>query len=245
MNIAIISGASSGIGLEISKELDKLSLDELWLISSNKDKLLSASEGLTTKTRILPLDLSNEQYISELSLLLKNENPNVKYLVCSAGVGFNGAFEELTNENIAKMIDINVRALTSLTHTVLPYVSMGGRIIEIASSAGFMPQPYFSVYSATKSYVISFSRALRAELKKKKIYVTAVCPGPVETPFFSGLDNVKEYKKKYAISPQRVAKGALKASKRKKSLYIPTFSMKMVHLASKIVPNSLILKFYK
>lgn len=245
MNIAIISGASSGIGLEIVKELDKLCLDELWLISSSKDKLLLASENLTTKARILPLDLSNEQYISELSLLLKNENPSVKYLVCSAGVGFNGAFEELTNENISKMIDVNVRALTSFTHTVLPFVTSDGRIIEIASSAGFMPQPYFSVYSATKSYVISFSRALRAELKKKKIYVTAVCPGPVKTPFFTGLENVKEYKKKYAISPQRVAKGALKASKRKKALYIPTFSMKMVRLASKIIPTSLMLKFYK
>ena len=245
MNIAIISGASSGIGLEIAKELDKLSLDELWLISSNKDKLFSASKNLSTKARILPFDLSNEAYIYSLTSLLKDINPSVKFLVCSAGVGFNGAFEELTCENIAKMIDINVRALTSLTHTVLPNVSKDGRIIEIASSAGFMPQPYFSVYSATKSYVISFSRALRAELKKKKIYVTAVCPGPVETPFFTGLDNVKEYKKKYAISPQKVAKGAIKASKRKKALFVPTFSMKMVRLASKIIPTSMMLKFYK
>jgi short-subunit dehydrogenase len=128
---------------------------------------------------------------------------------------------------------------------VLPYVNEGGKIIEIASSAGFMPQPGFSVYAATKSYVISFSRALRQELKAKKISVTAVCPGPVDTPFFSGLENVKEYKKKYAISPQKVAIGALKASKRNKALFVPTFSMKMVHLASKIVPTSIILKFYK
>jgi short-subunit dehydrogenase len=83
MNIAIISGASSGIGLEIVKELDKLCLDELWLISSSKDKLLLASENLTTKARILPLDLSNDEYISTLSKLLTDEKPSVKFLVCS------------------------------------------------------------------------------------------------------------------------------------------------------------------
>ena len=108
-----------------------------------------------------------------------------------------------------------------------------------------MPQPSFAVYSATKSYVISFSRALREELKKKKIAVTAVCPGPVDTPFFSGLENVKEYKKKYAITPQKVAKKAMKASRKNKALSIPTFSMKMVQLSSKIIPLSLIMKFYK
>ena len=245
MNVAIISGASSGIGLEISKLLDGYGLDEIWLVSSNYDKLLGASELLSTKTRIFAFDLSNNEYISIFKAELDKEKPNVKFLVCSAGVGYNGEFEKLDRTQIAKMVNINVRALTVLTHLSLPYINKNGRIIEIASSAGFMPQPYFSVYSATKSYVLSFSRALRTELKKKKIYVTAVCPGPVDTPFFSGLENVKEYKKKYAISPYKVAKGALNAAKRKQSKCVPTFSMKMVQLASKIVPTSLILKFYK
>lgn len=245
MDISIISGASSGIGLEISKEIDKLSLDEIWLISSSADKLARASEGFNTKVRIFALDLSNNYSFDVIDDALKSSNPNVKYLVCSAGVGYNGNFEELNCSQISKMTEINVTALTKLTSLVLPYVNEGGKIIEIASSAGFMPQPGFSVYAATKSYVISFSRALRQELKAKKISVTAVCPGPVDTPFFSGLENVKEYKKKYAISPQKVAIGALKASKRNKALFVPTFSMKMVHLASKIVPTSFILKFYK
>ncbi len=245
MNISIISGASSGIGLEIAKELDKLMLDEIWLVSSSEKKLLDASKQLNTKARIFPLDLSNDNSFVELSTALSDVKPTIKYLVCSAGVGYNGDFEELNLTEISKMVDINVRALTTLTSIALPYMQRDSRIIEIASSAGFMPQPSFSVYSATKSYVISFSRALRQELKSRKIYVTAVCPGPVDTPFFSGLENVKEYKKKYAISPSKVAKGALKASKRKNSLYVPTFSMKMVHLASKIVPISLILRFYK
>lgn len=245
MNIAVISGASSGIGYEIARELDKLSLDELWLVSSSKEKLLNTSAILNTKSRIFALDLSQNESFNVISSKLKEENPCIKYLVCSAGVGYNGNFESLSLEQISKMIDINAISLTQLTKLCLPYTSSGSRIIEIASSAGFMPQPYFSVYSATKSYVITFSRALREDLKKQKVYVTAVCPGPVDTPFFSGLENVKEYKKKYAISPSKVAKGAIKASIRKKALYVPTFSMKMVHLASKFIPTSIIMKFYK
>ena len=108
-----------------------------------------------------------------------------------------------------------------------------------------MPQPYFAVYAASKAYVISLSRAIGYELKKNKISVTAVCPGPVNTSFFSSLENVKEYKKKYLITPQRVAIGSLKAAKKRKKIYTPTLSMKLVHLASKLLPTSLALKFYK
>ncbi len=245
MNIAVISGASSGIGYCLSKELDKLSLDELWLISSSEDKLSRLRQELTTKSRIFALDLSKSSSFDIISDALSQSNPNIKYLICSAGIGYNGNFESISREQIAKMIDINVRALTEITTIALPYIKEGGKIIEIASSAGFMPQPSFAVYAATKSYVISFSRALRQELKKQKISVTAVCPGPVNTPFFSGLKNVKEYKKKYAISPELVAKKTMKASKKRKALCIPKLSMKMVHLASKLIPTSIIMKFYK
>lgn len=245
MNIAIISGASSGIGLEIAKEIDLLNLDEIWLISSNEQKLTKASDLLNTKTRIFALDLAKNDALDTICKTLSSEKPNIKYLVCSAGVGYNGDFDTLNLNQISNMSDINVRALTHLTACALPYIKEGGKIIEIASSAGFMPQPSFAVYAATKAYVISFSRGLRHELLKKKIGVTAVCPGPVDTPFFSGLENVKEYKKKYAVSPEIVAKKAMIAAKKNKSLCIPTFSMKMVHLASKIVPISIIMKFYK
>lgn len=245
MNIAIISGASSGIGYALTKELDSLGYDELWLIASNEEKLLRVSTHIKTKSRIFAINLSKPGSLDTVSYALKEELPNVMHLICSAGVGYNGNFESITREMASKMIDVNVRALTELTTIALPYVHSGAKILQIASSAGFMPQPSFDVYSATKSYVISFSRALRQELKKKKISVTAVCPGPVDTPFFSGLENVKEYKKKYAISPKKVAKKAIKASKKNKALSVPTFSMKMVQLASKIVPMSIIMKFYR
>lgn len=245
MDIAIISGASSGIGYCLAKEIDKLSFDEIWLISSSEAKLNRASQELNKKSRIFALDLSKKDSLKPFVSALDEEKPNVKLLICSAGVGYNGNFEDISQDEADKMIDINTRALTELTTITLPYINKGGKIIEIASSAGFMPQPSFAVYSATKSYVISFSRALRYELKPQKISVTAVCPGPVNTPFFSGLENVKEYKKKYAVSPELVAKNALKASKKGKFLCVPTFTMKMVLLASKFVPLSIIMKFYK
>lgn len=245
MNIGIVSGASSGIGLEITRLLDKEGLDELWLIALSEDELYHACKDFTTKTRFFGVDLSKNDALDVFCAKLNEEKPSVSYLVCSAGVGFNGNLADLTPNQISKMTDINVRALTSLTYLALPYICEGGKIIEIASGSGFMPQPGFSVYAASKAYVISLSRAIRQELKGRKISVTAVCPGPVQTPFFSGLENVKDYKRKFAITPERVASHAVKCAKRKKAISTPTFSMKMVHLASKVVPTSIFLKFYK
>lgn len=245
MNIAIISGASSGIGYEITKLLDKEELDELWLIALSEDELKEASKILIKPVRLFALDLSKNNALDGLCEQLNEIKPNIKYLVCSAGVGFNGNLADLTPSQISKTVDINVRALTSLTYFALPYIENGGKIIEIASGSGFMPQPGFSVYAASKAYVISLSRAIRQELKGRKISVTAVCPGPVQTPFFSGLENVKDYKRKFAITPERVAFHAIKCAKKRKAISTPTFSMKMVRLASKIFPTSLMMKFYK
>ncbi|MBQ4510820.1 MAG: SDR family NAD(P)-dependent oxidoreductase [Clostridia bacterium] len=245
MKIAIISGASSGIGLELAKLLDNDSLDELWLIARNTDKLSKLNTELKTEVRLLTLDLLNEKSFDEIKDLLNQLKPEIKYLICSAGVGFNGSLESLTEKQISQTIALNCSSLSILNRISLNYLTEGSRIINISSGAAFTPQPYFSVYAASKAYVNSFSRAIGQELKSRKIYVTAVCPGPVDTPFFSSLDGVKEYKKKFLILPNKVAIGALKASQRKKKIYTPTISMKLVHLASKLMPTSLILKFYK
>lgn len=245
MRIAVISGASSGIGLEFAKELDKMSFDELWLIAKDDGLLDNIKHILNTKTKLIPIDLSNSESFNEIKKLYEEESPEIEYLVCSAGVGFNGAFENITQKQIDLTVSINCTALSLLNSISLPFLTRGAKIINIASGSGFMPQPYFAVYAASKAYVISLSRALNYELKKNKISVTAVCPGPVNTSFFSSLENVKEYKKKFLITPQKVAIGALKTAGKRKTIYTPTFSMKLVHLASKILPTSLALKFYK
>ena len=245
MKIAVVFGASSGIGRAIAEEIDLLKSDEIWLIARNEEKLRSVASSLLAKSKIIPLDFNDFASFEVLKNLYEKENPDIRFLVCSAGVGYCGSVADIDEKKAASMININCLALTLLTKISLPYMKKGSKIIEIASGAGFLPQPYFSVYAATKSYVISFSRALGTELKKDGISVTAVCPGPVDTDFFSSLENVKEYKKKFLISPKKVAKSAMRCAKRGKAICTPTFSMKIAHLAAKIIPTSLILSFYK
>jgi len=240
VNIAIVSGGSRGIGYAICRELDKIGLDELWLISRTEPN----KADFKTKTKHFPLDISTPSFTETVKAALSEGEYTVKYLVCSAGVGYMGKVEDLSEESIEKMIALNCTALSILTRACIPYIKEGGKIIEIASGAGFLPQPGFSVYAATKSYVISFSRALQRELKPKKINVTCVCPGPVDTEFFKELDP-PEYKKKYVISAEKVAKKALLASEKRKVICSPSFSIKLVHLVSKLLPTSFILKFYK
>lgn len=240
MNIGVISGASRGIGYAIAKELDNKGLDQLWVISRNQGDF----EGFKTEIRHFPLDMTDSSFVEVIKSTLHEGEYKIKYLVCSAGVGYMGKVEDNTSEQISKMISLNCTALSLLTSVCVPYMDTNCSVIQIASGAGFIPQPNFAIYAATKSYVISFSRALRKELKDRKIHVTAVCPGPVETEFFASL-GAPEYKKKYLISAEKVAKKAIKAARKNKAICAPTFSMKAVHLASKILPTSLLLKFYK
>lgn len=244
MDIAIISGASSGIGKSFAKLLDKYNLDEIWLLGRSEARLKDLQNELSTKARCFALDLQSEESFSLLKSEI-NSDIRIEYLICSAGVGYNGEFSSVSLEECCAMTDTNCKALTLLNRLALPHIKKGGKIINVSSGACFLPQPGFSVYAASKSYVTSFSRALREETKGMGISVTALCPGPVDTAFFSGLKDVKEYKKKYLVSADLVASKALKAVQRNKAICTPTFSMKLAHLASKIVPVSLIMKFYK
>jgi len=240
MNIAIISGASRGIGRAIAMELDKEGLDELWFICRSYED----NGDFRTPVKHLSCDLSSPLFTQAITNELNKGEYKIRYLVCSAGVGYMGKLDELSENEIENTVSLNCLALSLLTKICIPYIAKGGKILEIASGAGFLPQPSFSAYAASKSYVISLSRALRNELKPRKIGVTAVCPGPVDTDFFKEL-NPPDYKKKYAIPAIKVAKKSIKCAKKNKAICSPSLSIKLVHLASKLLPTSLILKFYK
>ena len=198
MNIIIITGASSGMGVEFALQLDNVftyTIDEIWMIARRKEAMLEVAESMMNTTRILDMDVTKPEDMERLKKLLAKEKPTVRMLVNCAGYGVMGEFSKLNVQEELGMIDVNCKALTQMTYMCMPYMRENSRIIQLASSAAFMPQPGFAVYAASKAYVNSFSRALAEELRKKKIYVTSVCPGPVDTPFFSGLENVKEYKK--------------------------------------------------
>ena len=142
----------------------------------------------------------------------------------------------------SEMVRLNCEALTNMTLLCAPYLSQGSRILQIASAAAFAPQPQFAVYAATKSYVLSFSRALGAEWKKKGIYVTAVCPGPVDTEFFERCGQPENPLKKMTMAKApNVVKQALLDARRKKAVSIFGFWMRALYILVRIVPVSWIL----
>jgi short-subunit dehydrogenase len=182
MGVAIITGASSGIGREFAIQLDKReSVDELWLIGRDADRLNETAARLSKSSRIFAINLSDGPQLKIVGDEFKKNN--VEFLVNSAGFGLNGDFTELNMENQLDMIDLNCRAIVDLTHRVLPFIKKGGAVINISSIAGFSPLGAFAIYGATKSFLNSFSIALTAELKVEGMRVLTVTPGSVDTNF--------------------------------------------------------------
>lgn len=185
MNIAIVTGASSGLGWEYAKQLAPRSeVDEVWLVARRKERMEELADSLMgAEGRVFALDLCDPSQLGELFAALEREKPTISWLVNNAGYGKMGRFREIDVGAHLGMVDLNIRALTEITQRSLPYCTRGTRIIQVASSAGFSPLANFAVYAATKAYVLNFSNALAAELAQDDIVVTAVCPGPVATEF--------------------------------------------------------------
>jgi short-subunit dehydrogenase len=243
---ALITGASSGIGRDMAKVLSGMGY-ELVLVARREDRLKELQGELKTNSSIICLDVSSYEACLKLYEQVKNEDIDV--VINNAGFGIFGRFLDIDLDKELNMIDVNIKAVNILTKLFLRDFKKKnkGYILNVASSAAFLPGPLLSSYYATKAYVLRLTEAIYEELRREKsnVYVGVLCPGPVDTDFFSGLENVKEYKKKHVISAKKVAEGALKASIRRKKVYTPTFSMKMVHFASKIFPTNWILRFYK
>lgn len=249
MKIAIVTGASSGLGREFVKAISKKyhMLDEIWVIARRKERLIVLQNKVKTKLVPIEMDLSDLDELDRLKVLLKKENPNVLFLFNCAGYGKIGKFYDIPYEEEIGMIQLNCVSLTAITYAVLPYMKKKSRIIQLASAAAFLPQPNFAVYAATKSYVLSFSRALKRELKERKISVTAVCPGPVKTEFFQIAEEtgkISLYKMLVMADATKVVNKAIKDSAMGKSVSIYGATMKGLHILSKIIPHELILKFF-
>lgn len=187
MKIAVITGASSGIGREFAVQIARKygKLDEIWLVARRKDLMQELEKHLRVPVRIFAMDLADDTDLHQFKEYLEEYNPDIKLLVNCAGFGKIGRIDSQDVIEQGNMIDVNCRALTIFTGLCLPYISTHSRIINIASAAAFSPQPNFAVYAATKAYVLSYSRALNVELKDRQITVTCVCPGPVDTEFFN------------------------------------------------------------
>lgn len=249
MKIAVVTGASSGIGrefaLQISRKYGKL--DEIWLIARRKDLMQDLEKHLRVPVRIFAMDLTDDGDMNQFKEYLEELRPDIKLLVNSAGMGKIGRIDSQDVIDQADMVDLNCRALTIFTGLCLPYISTHSRIINMASAAAFSPQPNFAVYAATKAYVLSYSRALNVELKERKITVTTVCPGPVDTEFFvvAGDSEGKSFKKNLRVPADKVVTQAIKDAALGNELSIYGTIMKMAKGATKVLPQKAIMSIFK
>ena len=246
MKIAVITGASSGMGKAFTKQIAKkyIELDELWVIARKKETLEELKKDIS-KLRILPMDLTDRQAFNEFHELLKRENPSIQILVESAGTGIQKKVEDTAVDKLCQMTELNCTALTAFIGLCLPYCKKGSRILCLASGAAFVPQPGFAVYAASKAYVLSFARALGVE-QRGRVVVTAVCPGPVDTPFLEkmgGKENMPFYKKPFIANAEAVVEKALKDSERGREISVYGFSMKALRVLCKIIPRKVIMYF--
>ena len=185
MRIAIVTGASSGMGREFVKQVSKKEkFDEIWVIARRKEALERLKKEVKAKIRPITLDLQNPESFETYKKLLAEEKPEVALLANIAGYGKFGKYDEISLEDCLGMIDLNCKALVAMSQLTIPYMKRGSKILQLDSLSAFQPVPYLNVYGSSKSFVLSYSRALNRELKTKGIRVMSVNPGWVKTEFF-------------------------------------------------------------
>ncbi len=224
----LITGASSGIGLELAREFARRG-HPLILIAPVDSELETVAENIESEFGVsvdfFARDLTEEGAVEDIVDQLDNDNIEVEILVNNAGFGQRGKFWEVPIEILVNMLRLNSEVVMRLTHAFLPkFVERGhGRILNTASVAGFEAGPTMAVYHATKAFVLSLSEALAVELKDTGVNLTALCPGPVDTDFFPKAEMVetKAFQKANLMAPQEVAKAGVDALFAGDSLIIP------------------------
>lgn len=222
MTIAIITGASSGIGRELAVAIDRAyTFDEIWLIARREETLKELGKSFRNPVRTLKLDLLQREDYDVYRKLLAEEKPTIGLLVNSAGSGTFGPFEGCDLDSLINSTDLNATALMAVCHISLPYMTDGSGIVNVGSNSSWQPVPYQAVYGASKAYVLSFSRALGRELRSQGIHVMCVCPGWIKTEFQAkaGHDDYIKYVDHW-YEASEVAAQALKDYKKKKKVSI-------------------------
>lgn len=247
MNIAVITGASSGIGREFVFSIDKrFQLDEIWVIARREDNLIKLQENCSNKIRPICMDLMNiEQSINTYSNLLESEKPEIKILVNAAGMGVFGPFKDKDLNSLLNSAKLNSLALTAMCHLSIPYMKNGSSIINMGSNSSWQPVPYQAIYGASKSYVLNFSRALGRELKKEGIHVMCVCPGWIKTEFQKHAHH-DEYIKYVDIwyEPEQVTEQAMEDLSKKKIVSILGYPVRRQVRLVKFLPVNLVMNIW-
>ena len=250
MKTAILTGASSGLGVEYIKALVSNGFDSIWIIARREERLTELKSNFPDKNIVpLPLDITSADDMKKLQAKLEKEKPAVAMLINNAGKGLLSEFITADAVALGESVELNCKALTLVTRAVLPYMNSGSSILNVSSIASFAPTARMSVYCATKSYVTAFSRALREELKKRNINVTAVCPGPMQTEFLpvAKIEKGKSgaFDRLPYCNPETVAMKSVKAALNGKAVYTPTAFYKLYRILAKILPHAIVIKMAK
>ncbi len=246
MKISVVTGASSGMGRDFVRMIDKIeTCDQIWVIARRADRL-SEIKSQTGKDIVpIELDLSKEESFEIYARMLKDADADVVALVNAAGFGKFGKFEDIPLCEQMNMIDLNCKALMAMTYITLEHMKEGSHVYQLGSLSSFQPVPYIATYGATKAFVLAFSRALNKELEKRKIKMIAVCPGWVKTEFFDRAvrDDTIKYYNKFFTSEEVVERAVHDMNKgRDVSVCGPTIRAQV--LLTKLLPHKLVMKIW-
>ena len=241
--LALITGASSGIGRDMTRVLDSLGYETI-IVGRDEKNLLKVKNDLNNKPEIIVADLSIKEECIKVYEETKKKNKNIDLLINNAGFGLFGEFEDSNLEKELSMIDTNIKAVHILTKLFLKDMikANSGYILNVASIAGFMAGPLMATYYASKNYVVRLSQAIREELKVKKsnVKISILCPGPVNTNF-NNTANVKFSLN--GMDSKIVAEYAIKKALKGKFYIIPGAGVRLTRLMSKIIPDTTMAKF--
>ncbi len=250
MNIAIVTGASSGMGREFVLQLSQyVHIDEIWAIARRSDALEELKKEVSVTVRPVVLDLCEPESFQTIEKMLEAEKPNIRLLVNAAGFGKFGAYHKVSMTDESRMIDLNCKAVVLMTRLCIPYMEKGSHILQLDSLSAFQPVPFITTYGATKAFVLSYCRAMNQELKSRGIRMMAMNPGWVKTEFFNHAfqtngDNEVQYFNRLYDARDCVATGLKDLYRSKKDYSIHGLPVKMQVLGVKIMPHSIVMKIW-
>ena len=244
---ALITGASSGIGLELSRIFASRNYD-LVLVARGRERLERLADQLAAdfdvQTRVFSGDLSERETVGNLEGELTSEGVVIDILVNNAGFGIYGAFSDIDFENEHRMMQLNMVSLTDLTKRILAgMLDRGqGKILNVASTAAFQPGPLMAVYYATKAYVLSFSEALAVELKGTGVTVTCLCPGPTDTEFAgtARMEGSRLFSLLKVMDPEDVARAGFEGLMKGEQVVIPGLGNRLLAESVRVTPRSVV-----
>ncbi len=250
MNIAIITGASAGLGQAFFDSVARRypALEQIWLIARRAERLEKMAQGCAIPVEVIPLDLTAAESYAAFAARLTAEKPAVQIFINNAGLGELDEMIDSDWQTQTRMVDLNCRGLTAMATAVLPFMARGGFIINIASIAAFAPTARMTVYSATKAFDLHLSRGLREEMRPRGVNVLAVCPGPMATEFLAVADitgRSATFDRLPYCDPKKVADRAVVKAAAGRGVYTPRAFFKFYRVLAKLLPTALVMKLCK